>query len=575
MRKVGSGCLTHEVLHAMGGNDPVSSRVGSEGLDATTVAHLADIFTHPSVRAYFGRLAEGTLQEEELANAMLNVATRTSAAGLPEPPDLAAFVMLVTSRREPGATLAKAFAGLMALAFLEGLARIHRPSAGYPYLSLNAIDSICLPVARLLMEADLLGGAAMLAMEIRSYIMIDPYQREDERGRRITEECRNIERAFLARRHAACKEAAWALQEKVKSDVMVRAAVASVFFALGDSIRAQAVATGRHVPSLGVLVDLAEISIELAPVDPLLQAVWLLYFPPQVIELPEEVRLPIRMRRRDINPRFKGIDAAFDGQGLSLGNAYARILFGYVTGLLGEPDYAEEDAWKTLIKSLELPDWWMYYRSGLLRVLELYSLAKPPGEPLAPTEFISAFSGRDAHVANDLRVAATQSLEMDNWSTQRGQVGRSLAYDSAFLTEPWRREESAAAAINVLEAHRYAAMEYWLTVIPPLLPLPNRSRERRVVEQDLELMEEYRSLAFAAEVKEAPLRLRVYGLPEVRRFIEVDERERSMQLSRWSAKHQAWYEKAIKDFSVYAVLRVRRECTIEWVQSYLRNGIAW
>jgi hypothetical protein len=187
---------------------------------------------------------------------------------------------------------------------------------------------------------------------------------------------------------------------------------------------------------------------------------------------------------------------------------------------------------------------------------------------------ISAFSGRDARAANDLRAAATQSLEMDNWSTQRGQVGRSLAYDNAFLTEPWRREESAAAAINALEAHRYAAMEYWLTLIPPLLPLPKRRRERKVVERDLELMEEYRSLAFAAEVNDAPLHRRVYGLPEVRRFIEVNEGERSMQLSHWAEKHKAWYEKAIKDFPVYAALRVRRECTVEWVQSYLRNGIA-
>jgi hypothetical protein len=574
MRKVGSGCLTDEVLHALGGNDPVSSQVGREGLDATTVAYLTDIFTHPSVRAYFGSLAKETLQEHELVGAMLNFATRTSAAGLPEPPDLAAFVALVAGRKEPDAALAKAFAGLLALAFLEGLARINRPSASYPYLALDAIDSICLPVAHLLMEADLLGGAAMLATEIRSYIMIDPYQRKDERGRRITEDCRNIERAFLARRRAACKEAAWTLQEKVKSDVLVRAGLASVFFTLGDSIRAQAVATGRHIPSLGALVDLAEISIELAPVDPLLQAVWLTFLAPESIELPEEVRLPIRMRRRDINPQFKGADAAFGGHGLSIVEAYAQVLFGYVTGLLGEPNYGE-DAWKTLIKSLELPTWWMHYRSGLVRVLELYSLAKPPGESLAPTEMISAFSGRDASVANDLRVAAAQSLEMDNWSTQRGQVGRSLAYDNAFLTEPWRRGESAAAAVNMLETHRYAAMEYWLTVIPPVLPLPERGRERRVVEQDLELMEEYQSLAFAAEVEEAPLHLRVYGLPKVRRFLEVDEGERSMQLSHWSEKRQAWYKKAIKDFPVYTALRVQRECTIDWVQSYLRNGIPW
>jgi hypothetical protein len=574
MRKVGSSCLTDEVLHAMGGNDPVCSRVGREGFDVPTVAHLSDIFSHPSVRSYFGGLAKATLQEEELVSAMRNVATRTSAAGLPDPPDLAAFVALVVERKDPGAALAKAYAGLLALAFLEGLARIHRPSVAYPYFSLNAIDSICMPVARLLMDADLLGGAAMLAMELRSYIMIDPYQRKNERGQRLTEDCRAIERAYLARRHAACKEAAWALQDKVKSDVMVRAGLASVFFTLGDSMRAQAVATGRHVPSLGVLVDLAEISIELAPVDPLLQAVWLAVLPEEAIELPEEMRLPIRMSRRDVNSQFKGVDAAFGETGLSLTAAYARVLFGYVTGLLEKAGY-EGDAWKVLIKSLELPTWWMNYRSGLLRVLELYSLANPPGVALAPTEMISAFSGREARVANDLRMAAIQSLEMDNWSTQRGQVGRSLAYDNAFLTEPWRREESAVTTINILEAHRYAAMEYWLTVIPPLLPLPKRRREQKVVEQDLELMDEYRSLAFAAEVNEAPLHLRVYGMPKARRFIEVNEGERSMQLNHWSEKHQTWYEKAIKDFPVYTALRVERECTVEWVQSYLRTGISW
>jgi hypothetical protein len=188
---------------------------------------------------------------------------------------------------------------------------------------------------------------------------------------------------------------------------------------------------------------------------------------------------------------------------------------------------------------------------------------------------ISAFSGRGASVADDLRVAAIQSLELDNQSAQRGQVGRSLAYDNAFLTEPWRREESAAAAVNMLEAHRYAAMEYWLTVIPPLLPLPKGRRERQVVEQDLELIDEYRSLAFAAEVKNAPLHLRVYGLPEVRRFLEVDENERIMQLIGWTEKRQAWFDEAIKKFPVYAAFRVQHECTTEWIQSYLRSGITW
>jgi hypothetical protein len=574
MRAIGSSCLTEEVLHAAAGNDPVSSRVGREGLDRRTVAHLIEIFNNPSVRMHFGKLATETMREEDLVSALLNIATQRSARGLPEPPNLAEFVALIAQRKSPDAALAKAFAGLFALAFIEGLTRINRPAVEYPYFSLNSINDIGLPVARLLMDAGLIGGAAMLAMRLRSYMTLDSYQRQSALGRSLIEDLKRVEREFSARRHAACKQAAWTLRENIDRDIVVRAGLASVLFAVGDSIRAQAVATGKHVPALGVLVDLVEISVELAPVDPLLQAVWLELLLPAVIGLPEEVGLPIRMRRIDVNSEFKGADAAYREHGIGISRAYARVLFDYVTGLLGEPGH-HEDSWRALLESLKLPVWGMHYRSGLLRVLELYSLAQPPGTSLPGTEMIAGFSGRMARTSSDLRIAATQSLEMDNWSAQRGQVGRSLAYDNAFLTEPWRRGESAAAAIDRLEAHRYAALDYWHTVVPPLLPLPAKRREHKAVEQDLALVEEYKALTFAAGLNEAPLHLRVYGLPDVRRIIEVNEGERAMQLSHWSERYRSWYERALKDFPVYAALRARRECKIEWVQSHLRTGLTW
>lgn len=161
-------------------------------------------------------------------------------------------------------------------------------------------------MADLLCDAELLGGAAMLGSMLRNYILADAYQRQSTQGQALVLRCREFERRYGTERRAACQEAAWLLRGQSRQDPLLRFGVAAVFFAAGDVVRALAIARDDHRPSVAVLTDVLEMSLDLAPMDPLLQAVWLRYVS-GLVDLPERVALPLRMRRRDVNPAYKGL----------------------------------------------------------------------------------------------------------------------------------------------------------------------------------------------------------------------------------------------------------------------------
>jgi hypothetical protein len=346
--------------------------------------------------------------------------------------------------------------------------------------------------------------------------------------------------------------------------------VAALFFALGDVLRARAIRVTGHVPSLSVLVDLVEVSVELAPVDPLLQAVWLVTLGETGADVPDEVRFILRLVSPEVYGAFKGADAgAKNVFGMSISAAYAEVLLRYVGGLW-DRGLADTEGWKVLVEALGLPvPLATEYRSGFVRVLELYSLATEAGTALPQSEFVSDLSGAGPVERSDLREVAALLLRTDQWAAQRGQLGRSLSYDSAFLVEPWRRGEGPAESVDALEVHRHASLDYWLTVVPPLTPRPRRRRQRRAVEQDRLLMREYRSIAFLGTMPEAPLYVRVYGNPVGQRTIDVAENDRRMRLMDCDERRRRWYEKTERLWPEYAHARVSSPATLDDIGAIL------
>jgi hypothetical protein len=213
-----------------------------------------------------------------------------------------------------------------------------------------------------------------------------------------------------------------------------------------------------------------------------------------------------------------------------------------------------------------------HYRSGFLRLLELYSLATPPGTPLPSSEYVAGLAGLDPQPFDDLRDVAWVSLQMDQWTSCRAQVGRSLAYDSAFYIEPWRRNESVEESVNFLERHRFAAIAYWLRVVPPLCKPPRGRRQRRIVEQDQQLMWQYRSIAFLKAIADWPIYLQLYGGPEFKRLLKVDANSLTMYLIKCDEQLADLQRNAAKEFPEYAEERSRRAATVDEIRKVLGIG---
>jgi hypothetical protein len=559
---------------AAGSSDPVSSRIGREGLDQTTINHLRYLISHSYVENWFTSLARPDVTESQIMQVLAVLSSGPDAFDLHPVPYLPAYIEWVAAQKRDGGELAAAFAGLLALAFLEGLARRARPAASYPQLSMNSIERDVLPVAELLVAADLLGGAAMLCTLVRSYMLDSPFQRQSEEGQSLMSRCREIERKYAIERRVACQEAAWMLRERANDDVVDRAALATVFYATGDAARAYAIMRREHLPAVAVVTDLVEVSLDLAPMDPLLQAVWTRYvLSGQANCLPERVALPLRMRRRDVNSAFKGTAEGLKAvSGVDLSDAYARTLFGYVTGLWRDGGY-ESEGWSTILAAVNLPVAWNDNPGSFVRVLDLYSLAVDPGSRLPAAEHIFEFSGWHAGVETDIRAVASASLFLDGHTGRRGQYGRSLAYDSSFIVEPWRRDEDAATSVDVLETHRAAGIEYWLRTVPPFTPPPQNRKERKVVERDCALTEKYEDLIGVVTFGQGGLHHQIYGDESRRRVLRIDEGERTMLLNQWSEERAKWAEQAIRDFPLYAMMRLQPPWTVENVQGFLESGV--
>jgi hypothetical protein len=282
------------------------------------------------------------------------------------------------------------------------------------------------------------------------------------------------------------------------------------------------------------------------------------------------VRFILRLVSPEVYGAFKGADAgAKNVFGKSFSEAYVEVLLRYVSGAW-DRGLVETEGWKVFVEALRLPiTLATEYRSGFVRVLELYSLAAEPGTALPQTGLVSELSGWGRVELSDLREVAAMLLHLDQWAAQRGQFGRSLAYDSAFLIEPWRRAEGAAESVDALEVHRHASLDYWLTVVPPLTPRPRRRRQRRAVEEDRLLMREYRSLAFLATMPEAPLYVRVYGKPIGKRTIDVEESDRRIRLMDCDERRKQWYQKTKRFWPEYAYARVTSPATLEDIGAIL------
>lgn len=574
MKPFGAPNVAMEALYAAGSHDPESSRIGREGLDRNTIDHFITLISHPDVADWFRPLADRGVTEDQIVVLIHQLSEGPGVFDVSPVPDLAGYVAWIAARNRPHGEIASAFAGLLAVAFLEGLARRHRPTAAYPYLASRSIEQVVLPVADLLAAAGFLAGAAMLCTLMRSYTLADPFQRQSEPGQRVLARCRRIQHAYTHESRVACQEAAWALREWAERDAVGRASLATLFHATGDAVRAYAIARRDHLPAVPVVMDLVEISIDLAPADPLLQAVWTKFvLPYDGPALPERVRLPMRMRRRDVNSAFKGLTSANPELGLiDLSEAYAVMLFGFVTGLWEDKEY-ESQAWSTILHALKLPVAWSYYPGGYLRILDLYNLAVDTGSQLPALDHVFSLSGWPRSVGNDIREAASASLSMDGHTGHRGRNGRSLAYDSSFVLEPWRRGEDAVASVNALEKHRAAGISYWLRVVPPFTPRARGRKERKIVERDVQLTEEYQALIGALTIGQGAVHHRIYGFGQHRRVLHFDQGEHAMRLNQWVEEHAEWHEQALRDFPSYALLRSQPPWTVDHVQQFLRTGI--
>lgn len=277
----------------------------------------------------------------------------------------------------------------------------------------------------------------------------------------------------------------------------------------------------------------------------------------------------MRVRRREVNSNFKEFISAKPKLGLiDLSEAYAAMLFGFVNGLWKNKEY-EPQAWSTILEALKLPLAWSHYPGGFLRVLDLYNLAVDVGSRLPAVEYIFASSGWPSSVRNDIRVAASASLSTDNENSHRGHNGRSLAYDSSFILEPWRRGEDAATSVNALETHRAEAMSYWLYVVPPFTPQGLSRKERKIIERDAQLAEEYQALIGALTLDQSAVHHRIYGFEQHRRVLHVDQVEHKTWLIQWAEKHAKWCEEAARVFPSYTFLRSQSPWTVDGVQRFL------
>jgi hypothetical protein len=478
---------------------------------------------------------------------------------------------VIGARTEPEGALARALAALLVLGALEGLARRYGPPAEYPSIAVNTIEPVGLPTARLLLDARLYSGAATLALLLRHYMTSDPAQRGMDSGKRAIAACQEIEAARARHMSACCRHTAWQLHERL-GEPPVRKFTAALYFALGDLVRANGIVSGAHVPSLVALVDLVEVSAELAPLDPLLQAVWLYTLGETQLDVPDDLRFLLRAVVPEVNGAFKGADeGAKRALGMSYSDAYATAVLSYVTGVWGDEIF--ETGWyRILVKALELPPAWNEYRSGFVRLLEIYSLTQGPAARLPGSSVIAAFAGHPPVDRTDLREVATMALQHDGWTGRRAQVGRSIAYDSAFLIEPWRRGESAAEALAMVEAHRHAALEFWLAVIPPLTEEVDGRNRRNVAIEDRDIAAAYRALAYLGSLEEAPLYARIHGDGTGRRLVRTIEGDRLRTLMATDERRREWYERALRDWPDYAAARTAGPATLAEIGELLGIG---
>lgn len=566
--------LTLQVMFTAAANDPESSRIGREGLAPEVVRGLAQlIVTEPGLGVVLGAVVRPDLTEGHIFETVGFYSRGPRSLVITPVPDLASWVRRIQAGNHDGGALTGAFAGLLALALIEGLARAHRPTFDQPYLAMNAIEEVALPVADLLLAADLPAGGAELAGRLRSFILTDDHQRGSAHGRRLLARCRRIERVHPAARRVACQEAAWMLRERAENDPFTRMALATVLYASGDPLRSFAVGRYEHLPSVAVLTDVIEMGLQISATDELLRAVWNRYLVAPNADLPERVALPFCMRRRDVNTAFKASLEAFKAvAGVELGDAYAKSLFGFVTGLWQKDGY-ESDSWSTILEAMRLPIAWSHDPGSFVRILDIYNLAVRPGSQLPAADHIYAFTDRMIASDTDIRPLVSASLSMDTHTGRRGQLGRSLTYDSPFVVEPWRRDESVIASINALEAHRFAGLTYWRAVVPSFTPAPRNRKERATVREDADLIEEYQSSTALAGRAGTALHHQIYGDGKQRRTLRISEAERALALNELVERRDAWEKKAWRDFPSHTALRNQPPWKVSDVQHYLQTGI--
>ena len=232
---------------------------------------------------------------------------------------------------------------------------------------MQSIEQVALPVADLLVTADLLAGAAMLRPCYAATCWPIRSSGRASRGRSSWLAADSSSAATRSNGVSPVRRRRGCCASTPETTLFGRAALATVFYATGDALRAYAIAAREHLPSVATLTDLVEVSLDLAPMDPLLRAVWCEYIlPDERIDLPERVALPLRMRRRDVNSAFKGVAEGFKQvSGVDLSEAYARTLFGFVTGLWRDGGY-ETEAWSTILSAVGLPMAWNHYPGGFV-----------------------------------------------------------------------------------------------------------------------------------------------------------------------------------------------------------------
>jgi hypothetical protein len=531
-------------------SDACIVRLRRDGVDPETARRLGALLGDPALAALAPHVGGDF---EQLVGAIVEL----SAPGAldHDTVDIQRAMEVLAASDDPEGALARALASLFVLAALEGLARRYGPPTEYPGMAVTSIELVGLPAARWLQEAGATSAAATLATLLRHYMISDPAQRAMPEGKRAIAACREIESARARQMADWSRQVAWSLRSHMDEDVITRVSVAALYFVLGDALRARWIMAEQHRPSLGALVDLVAVSAELAPLDPLLQAVWLLTLGEAKPDVADDLRFHLRAVVPEVNGSFKGADeAAKRVFGTSYSQAYAQGLFDFLAGTWDE-DTTKTRWWSVFTEAMKLPPAMLEYRSGFARLLELYSLAFEPGVTLPGSGTVAAFAGVDAYDRDDLREVATLSLRLDGWTAQRGQLGRSVAYDSSFLIEPDRREEPVARSIELLEEHRHASLEWWLAVVPPLTEEPSK-RRRRIADADRELAHEYRSLAYVSTLEEAPLYARVYGQGPERRVIDVPESDRVRRLIDCDERRVRWLEHAFATWPEYGRERV-------------------